>query len=305
MEFAAATKLSDGTTTSAPGPQPTASNARWSAAVPFATANACFAPQNRANSCSSSATRGPMLHQPDRTTDKTAFSISTSTSTSESGTSHVCCSGVSGLSRGGGGRPARCVVAMVLDPSCGELGLVGPVGGRGNLGPRRDGLLVVFTPTDVEPEAVVAVGADGRTLSQQRLHEIREVEVAGRRDVVQHLWLEHVDPHAHRRRHLGLLDVCLHTVPAAVLPEMQHAVVDLDRSVARGDRQDVALAAVVADQSIEVERGEHVAVHGEEGPVETVDKSERRSRPEGLFLSHVGDLDAVARPAAEHSLDQV
>ena len=38
--FAAATKLSEGTSTSSPGPQPTASSARWSAAVPFATASA-------------------------------------------------------------------------------------------------------------------------------------------------------------------------------------------------------------------------------------------------------------------------
>src|SRR5436190_4983630 len=129
MEFAAATKLSDGTTTSSPERQPTASRARWSAAVPFATANACLAPQNRANSCSSSATRGPMLHQPDRTTDKTAFSISTSTSTSESGTSHVCCSSVSLLIRCQLARHVRCDVAMVLDPYCVELALAGPIVG--------------------------------------------------------------------------------------------------------------------------------------------------------------------------------
>ena len=48
MVFAAATKLSDGTTTSSPGPHPAARSARWRAAVPFATAYAYFAPQKLA-----------------------------------------------------------------------------------------------------------------------------------------------------------------------------------------------------------------------------------------------------------------
>ena len=87
--FAAATKLSDGETTSSPGPQPTASNARWSAAVPFETASACVAPENAANCVSSSATRGPMLHQPDSRTSRPALDRASSTATSDSGTLQV------------------------------------------------------------------------------------------------------------------------------------------------------------------------------------------------------------------------
>src|SRR5919204_5803081 len=89
--FAAATKLSEGTTTSSPGPHPSATRARWSAAVPFATASASAAPQKEANSRSSSATRGPMLHQPERTTSSTASTSSSSTRRSESGTCQRVC----------------------------------------------------------------------------------------------------------------------------------------------------------------------------------------------------------------------
>ena len=55
--FAAATKLSDGSTTSSPGPQPTPRSARWSAAVPFATASACGAPATRRNGSRARHTR--------------------------------------------------------------------------------------------------------------------------------------------------------------------------------------------------------------------------------------------------------
>ena len=86
--LAAATKFRDGSTTSSPSPQPAARRAMCNAAVPFATANACGTSVAAANRCSNSATRGPMLHQPERTASSTARRRSSSTSTSESGTTH-------------------------------------------------------------------------------------------------------------------------------------------------------------------------------------------------------------------------
>ena len=84
--FAAATKFREGTMTSSPAEQPTASSARCSAVVPFETANAAFAPHMRPNSVSNSWTRGPMLHQPERTTSATACSTSSSIAMSDRGT---------------------------------------------------------------------------------------------------------------------------------------------------------------------------------------------------------------------------
>src|SRR5687768_2484164 len=84
----AATKLSEGSTTSSPALQPTASNAMWSAAVPFATAIACLTSEKAANCSSNSDTRGPMLHQPEASVSCAAAIISASTTTSESGTVH-------------------------------------------------------------------------------------------------------------------------------------------------------------------------------------------------------------------------
>ena len=63
--------------TSSPGPTPTASSARWSAAVPDATASTCSASTNSAKRRSSSAERGPVVSQPERRVSATA-SISSS-----------------------------------------------------------------------------------------------------------------------------------------------------------------------------------------------------------------------------------
>ena len=89
ITFAAATKLSEGTITSSPGPHPQASSARWRAAVPLETARACRVPQKAAKACSNSCTCGPMLHQPDAMVLRAASTISESTTRSESGIDHV------------------------------------------------------------------------------------------------------------------------------------------------------------------------------------------------------------------------
>src|SRR5438105_14382126 len=63
--------------TSSPGPTPSATSERCNAAVPEATARACVAPTYSAKRRSSSAVRGPLVSQPDRSVSATA-SISSS-----------------------------------------------------------------------------------------------------------------------------------------------------------------------------------------------------------------------------------
>ena len=58
--------------TSSPGPTPTASSARWSAAVPEVTASTCSASRYAAMRSSSSAARGPVVSQPERSVSTTA-----------------------------------------------------------------------------------------------------------------------------------------------------------------------------------------------------------------------------------------
>src|SRR5437660_9761778 len=58
--------------TSSPGPTPSATSDRWSAAVPEASASTCFASRYAAIRRSSSAARGPVVSQPERSVSVTA-----------------------------------------------------------------------------------------------------------------------------------------------------------------------------------------------------------------------------------------
>src|SRR5215203_6961029 len=72
ITFAVAGQVSELVITSSPGRTPTASSARWSAAVPDATASTCFASRYSAARRSSSAARGPVVSHPERIVSATA-----------------------------------------------------------------------------------------------------------------------------------------------------------------------------------------------------------------------------------------
>src|SRR5439155_27183083 len=73
---AVAKNVKGGITTSWPGPMPWASNATWRAAVPFATAIACFRPKSFAKAFSNASTFGPWASIPDAMTSRTAVTSS-------------------------------------------------------------------------------------------------------------------------------------------------------------------------------------------------------------------------------------
>src|ERR671925_669041 len=76
ITFAVAGQVIGLVITSSPGPIPSASSERWSAAVPEERATTCRAPRYSANRASSSAVRGPVVSQPERSVSATASTSS-------------------------------------------------------------------------------------------------------------------------------------------------------------------------------------------------------------------------------------
>src|SRR5205085_5931978 len=76
ITFAVAGQVIGLVITSSPGPTPSASSARWSAAVPDESATTCRAPRYAAKRSSSSAVRGPVVSQPERSVSATASTSS-------------------------------------------------------------------------------------------------------------------------------------------------------------------------------------------------------------------------------------
>ena len=104
-----------------------------------------------------------------------------------------------------------------------------------------------------------------------------------------------VDTHADVEAHRRLLDVVL---DEAVV-RLDHPEVDVDVLAVGRDRETALVTTVEAHQLGEVERGEHVAVHCQEGLIQVFDHLQRARGPERGILPDVaklqplGEVDAV------------
>src|SRR2546425_5257758 len=121
ITFAVAGQVIGVVITSSPGPTPSASAERWRAAVPDATASACFAPAYSAKRSSSSAARGPVVSQPERRVSATA-AISSSPIAGGwkprkvlRGLGDSCVNGLEAYALGGGFGTRGCLVAGLAD----------------------------------------------------------------------------------------------------------------------------------------------------------------------------------------------
>ena len=155
--------------------------------------------------------------------------------------------------------------------------------------PSLDRLLVVLRTPDVKPHTVVVGHTHRLSGVEKGLDQIGEVEVPLARDVPQSLGLHGVDPHAHPRRDLRLLDEAPKTLVGAVRADVKDTVVDLDLPLLRRDGDEILVIVVVSQERAVVKPRQDVAVHDNKRRVQATDEAERRRRAERLRLAHVLD----------------
>ena len=112
--------------------------------------------------------------------------------------------------------------------------------------PADERFLVVVTSADVEPRAWVGERSHLKARVEERLHEVREVEVP-RGECREERPAHDVDAHAHGQRRLGLLLVRDQARRFARL-RMQDAVVDDVSTLVSCDRHEVPGGAVERDE---------------------------------------------------------
>ena len=135
---------------------------------------------------------------------------------------------------------------------------------------------------------------------QHGIDHVGEVEVA-RWNQLRDIRVVNVDTHADVEGHRRLLDVVL---DEAVV-RLDHPEVDIDVLAVGRDRETALVTAVEAHQLGEVERGEHVAVHRQEGLIQVFDHLQRARGPERGVLPDVAKLQSLGEvDAVQVRLDQ-
>src|SRR5262249_36704611 len=152
MAAAVATNVSEGQSTSSPGPMPRARKARNSAAVPLETATASAVPVISAKSFSNASVRGPAVIHSELSVSRTALSSRSSNSSSDSRAFHMC-----------------------FQEKCFHIWEFFVC------------FLVVIGAADVEPVSVALVSHHALLIGQEPLHEFREIEFLSARNVLAHV----------------------------------------------------------------------------------------------------------------------
>src|SRR4030095_185776 len=175
MALAVATKVNDGQMTVSPGPAPSARCARCSAAVQLVTAKACLTPTIAANCRSNSAVTGPMESHLERSPSVTAQISLSLRSISANGTFQrltIVCP----LVRHSSLRLPLPLVQVQIPLDVFVL---------------FERFFVVTMVADIEPITIKGIAHDGPTVGQETFHQLREVQMFVRLNILQHLTLEH------------------------------------------------------------------------------------------------------------------
>ena len=134
------------------------------------------------------------------------------------------------------------------------------------------GVYHIERPADVHPHALQALPVERDALLQQcGEYVLREVEHLPLRDVVQHLWLEYVDPSVHEiGEHLVPLRLLLEPDYPVLIVELHYPELGRVLHFRQSHRRDGALLLVVVIELLHVDVREHVAARNDERVVEEV-----------------------------------
>ena len=160
---------------------------------------------------------------------------------------------------------------------------------------------VIVGTADVEPRPGEAIRVDLRAGGDQAEDEVGEVEPLTRLDVLEHRRLHCVDPDTDVVRECRLLDVVRHSSVAVALDD---AEAELHLLLEQADRDRRPARAMGAQEVLEVDRRQEVAVHDEKRLVEAAYQGQRPGGSGRLVLVRVIERDPEARAVAEVRLEQ-
>lgn len=160
----------------------------------------------------------------------------------------------------------------------------------------------VFGAADVHPGASEDVGVGLVVVFEHLVHEVVEAEGLVIGDEVEHFGVHGVDAHAAGEVERGFFAEADDTVAGAGL---ENAEGDVDLFEIGADGEWAAEGLVLAEEFGEVEVGEEIAIHDEEGAVEAIDEFDGAHRTQWLIFTDVIDVESPSGTIATMEADHV
>src|SRR5215467_6289974 len=143
---------------------------------------------------------------------------------------------------------------------------------------------------DIEPIAIKGIAHDGPAIGQETFHQIREVQMFVRLNILQHLTLEHVDTHADLVYAYGFLDIVSNVVVDCMIDNTE---IDLEILFIRSNGHQALVLVVKLEEVAIVQIGDHVAIHDQKALLKVVHLGQRTNCPKGLILKAIRNVETI------------
>src|SRR5437870_2820271 len=153
-----------------------------------------------------------------------------------------------------------------------------------------EGFFVVAMVTDIEPIAIKGIAHYGPTVGQEVFHQVREVQMFLRLNILQHLLLEHVDAHADLKCMYGFFDVISNTTIGCIIDDPE---INLKVLIKRPNGHKSLVLLVKLEEVTIVKIGDDITIHDQKALVKVVHLSQRAHRPKGLILKAIHNIETI------------
>src|SRR5262249_35213251 len=152
------------------------------------------------------------------------------------------------------------------------------------------GFFVVAMIAYVEPIAIKGITHDRPAIGQETFHQVREVQMFVRLNILQHLTLEHVDTHTDLVYVYGFFDIVSNVVVDFMV---DNAEIDLEILFIRSNGHKALVLGVKLEEVAIVKIGDHVTIHDQKALFKVVHLGQRTNCPKRLILKTIRNVETI------------
>src|SRR4030095_3022677 len=124
-------------------------------------------------------------------------------------------------------------------------------------------------------------------IGQETFHQVREIQVFVRLDILQYLMFEHVDAHADLECMYRFFDIISNITIICIIDDSK---IDLKMLFIRSNRHKPLALLVKLEEITIVKIGDDITIHDQKALVKVMHLSQRAHRPKGLVLKAIRNI---------------
>src|SRR4029453_5919943 len=153
-----------------------------------------------------------------------------------------------------------------------------------------EGFFIFTMVANIEPIALKGIAHDRPAVGQETLHQVREVQIFVRLNILQYLMFEHVDAHADLVGMYGFFDIIRNTTINGTTDD---AKINLKILFIRSNRHKSPMLLVKLEEVAIVKISDDITIHDQKALVKMTHLRQRAHCPQGLIFKAIRNIETI------------